>query len=78
MARKREPNLEFITNDELINELRKRFDYLLIVGCVKRTNQRDDYLMSFVGTYHGILGLCELGRLAAEAGGDDGKDYFIS
>tara|TARA_Y100001938_G_scaffold137054_1_gene200743 strand:- start:388 stop:618 length:231 start_codon:yes stop_codon:yes gene_type:complete len=70
----RRPSLDFVTTDEILKELKKRFDDFIIVGSAKRTSEQDDYVITFKGTYHGILGLCELGRLAAEAGGDDVKD----
>ena len=63
-------HLDFIPSDQLILELKKRYDDFVFVGNQKRTGTVDDYVVSFKGTYHGILGLCEMARIAAEAGGD--------
>tara|TARA_R100001082_G_scaffold111118_1_gene93474 strand:+ start:1165 stop:1383 length:219 start_codon:yes stop_codon:yes gene_type:complete len=62
--------LEFIPSDKLILELKKRFDDFVFVGSQKRTGTVDDYVISFKGTYHGILGLCEMARMASETGSD--------
>ena len=62
--------LDFVPSDQLILELKKRYDDFVFLGNKKMTGTVDDYVVSFKGTYHGILGLCEMARLAAEAGGE--------
>tara|TARA_R100001463_G_scaffold57630_4_gene109906 strand:- start:14 stop:229 length:216 start_codon:yes stop_codon:yes gene_type:complete len=61
-------HLDFFPTEELIKELKKRYDDFVFLGNKKRTNTNDEYTVSFKGTYHGILGLVHMASLAAEAG----------
>tara|TARA_R100000458_G_scaffold59292_1_gene69432 strand:+ start:1786 stop:2019 length:234 start_codon:yes stop_codon:yes gene_type:complete len=70
--------LDYVTTPELIKELQRRYDDLVLIAASQRTPRDEDLIVSISGSYHGILGLTEIARMAARAGdgsyGDEDKD----
>ena len=68
--------LQFIPSDDMIKELQRRFDELVVIGASQRTRQTEDLTVAFSGSYHSCVGLIELGRIAIQAGGSsDDEEY---
>ena len=68
MAGKRSPDLNFVTNAELLEEIQKRMDSMIFVGQASRTKQQDELSAIFKGTLHACLGLCEVSKLMVISG----------
>tara|TARA_R100000664_G_C2677250_1_gene86782 strand:- start:128 stop:352 length:225 start_codon:yes stop_codon:yes gene_type:complete len=67
--------LEYHSTPELLTELQRRFDDSVFVGAAKVTGTTEDFVISLMGSYHSVLGLTMIARMAAEAGdGTHGKD----
>ena len=51
---------------------------MVLIAASQRTPRDEDLIVSISGSYHGILGLTEIARMAARAGdgsyGDEDKD----
>ena len=62
-------DLSFVSSEDMLNELRKRFDESIFVGSMKRTEKVEDLTILFSGSYHSCIGLIEVGRMALQAGG---------
>tara|TARA_R100000808_G_C2095197_1_gene114130 strand:+ start:553 stop:795 length:243 start_codon:yes stop_codon:yes gene_type:complete len=60
--------LEYCSTPSLLKEVQRRFDDSIFIGNSKVTEKSEDYIVSLIGSYHGILGLTVLARMAAEAG----------
>jgi hypothetical protein len=56
-------DLEYIPTTDLIDELQKRMDCIVIVGSANRTEKEDSLLFVGKGSFHGCLGLCEAAKL---------------
>jgi len=63
--------IEFLETDELIHELKKRFDEMLFIGYTKKTKSEDNYTISVKATTHGGYGMIEILKRAADAHGED-------
>jgi len=59
--------IEFMETDELLHELKKRFDEMMFIGFQAKTNSSDSYSISVKSTLHGSFGLIEILSRAAEA-----------
>lgn len=59
--------IEFMETDELLHELKKRFDEMMFIGFQSKTNSSDSYNISVKSTLHGSFGLIEILSRAAEA-----------
>lgn len=59
--------IEFMETDELLHELKKRFDEMMFIGFQSKTNSSDSYSISVKSTLHGSFGLIEILSRAAEA-----------
>ena len=68
MASKKSPDLNFVTNIELLDEIQKRMDSMVFVGQASRTEQQDELSAVFKGTLHSCLGLCEVSKLMIISG----------
>ena len=67
--------LEYHSTPDLLTELQRRFDDSIFIGSSKVTGDTEDYVLSLMGSYHSILGLSMIARMAAESGdGSHGKD----
>tara|TARA_Y100001963_G_scaffold113652_1_gene157452 strand:+ start:1660 stop:1875 length:216 start_codon:yes stop_codon:yes gene_type:complete len=64
-------DLEFVESKNLIKELQKRHDEMVIIGAVKRTGETEDLTVAFAGSYHACVGLMEIGKLALMGGTSD-------
>lgn len=63
------PNhLELVSSTDLIQELQARFDDFVLIAAQHRTKLMDDITVCFGGSLHGVFGLLDLARLAAESG----------
>ena len=61
-------DLDFVTTEDLIIELQRRHDEIIVMGSMKRTGDVEDLTVAFSGSYHACVGLLEVGRLAMQAG----------
>jgi hypothetical protein len=59
--------IEFMQTDELIHELKKRFDEMLFIGYSAKTKSEDNYSISVKSTLHGSYGLIEVLTRATDA-----------
>lgn len=59
--------IEFMQTDELIHELKKRFDEMLFIGYSAKTKSEDNYNISVKSTLHGSYGLIEVLTRATDA-----------
>tara|TARA_Y100000588_G_scaffold391724_1_gene501210 strand:+ start:349 stop:567 length:219 start_codon:yes stop_codon:yes gene_type:complete len=66
------PNITFIPTSALLEELQVRMDSLIFVGQAARTEDEEELTAVFKGTFHSVLGLCEVAKLMITSG--DGKD----
>ena len=67
-------DLEFVSSAELIIELQKRHDEMVLVGASKRTSDIEDLTVSFSGSYHCCIGLIEVGKIALLGGTGEEHD----
>lgn len=70
-------DLNYVTSDEMLRELRNRFDEMVFLGSLKRTKQVEDLTVLFSGSYHSCLGLVEVGRMAIQTGGTNGDEDAV-
>ena len=68
MAGQKSPDLNFVTNSELLEEIHKRMDSMIFVGQSSRTKKQDELTAIFKGTLHSCLGLCEVSKLMIVSG----------
>jgi hypothetical protein len=59
--------IEYITTEEIITELKKRFDELAFIGFAVRSKKEDGYTICFKTSMHGAFGLTHILSKAAEA-----------
>lgn len=59
--------IEFMETDELLHELKKRFDELMFIGFRSKSKSEDNYSICVKSTMHGSFGLIEILKRAAEA-----------
>jgi hypothetical protein len=52
--------IEFMETDELLQELKKRFDELLFIGYRAKSKGEDNYSIAVKSTLHGSYGLIEV------------------
>lgn len=62
-------DLSYVPSEDMLRELRRRFDEMIFLGSTKRTKQVEDLTVLFSGSYHACIGLVEVGRMAIQAGG---------
>ena len=60
--------LEFVSTEDLVKELQKRHDEMVIIGAMKRTGETEDLTVAFCGSYHSCAGLLEVGKIAIQTG----------
>lgn len=63
--------IEFMETDELLHELKKRFDELLFVGYKNKNKGEDNYSIAVKATLHGSYGLIEILTRATDAQAED-------
>lgn len=68
-------DLNFVSSEELIKELQRRFDEMVFIGASQRTQKTEDLTISFSGSYHACVGLMEMGRMAVQTGGSDDENF---
>lgn len=59
--------IEYMETDELIQELKKRFDEMLLIGYNCKKKNEDNYSICAKSTMHGSYGLIEVLSRAIEA-----------
>lgn len=59
--------IEYMETDELIHELKKRFDEMMFVGYHAKKKNEDNYSICVKSTMHGSFGLIEVLKRATEA-----------
>lgn len=59
--------IDYMTNDELLLELKKRFDELAFVGYTYHKGKQDTYAICIKSSLHGGYGLLEVLKRAADA-----------
>ena len=60
--------LELVATTVLLAELHRRFDDSIFVASAKMTKDEEDIVLSLMGSYHSVLGLSVIARMAAESG----------
>jgi|TARA_R100001460_G_C3431132_1_gene162200 hypothetical protein len=63
-----------IPSEAMIKELQSRFDEMVFLGAEHRTRSSEDITVAFAGSYHAVIGLIEIGKLASKAGGALSED----
>jgi hypothetical protein len=63
--------IEFMETDELLKELKNRFDELLFIGYQAKKKNEDNYSISVKSTLHGSYGLIEVLTRATDAHAED-------
>ena len=66
--------LELIPTAALLTELHRRFDDSIFVASAKMTDDEQDIVLSLTGSYHSVLGLSVIARMAAESGDGSHND----
>ena len=61
-------NITFITTSALLEELQARMDSMIFVGQAARTAEEEELTAVFKGTFHSVLGLCEVSKLMIVSG----------
>jgi hypothetical protein len=59
--------IDYMTTDELLLELKKRFNEMLFVGYKEHPKKDDSYSICVKSTLHGTYGLIEVLTRAADA-----------
>lgn len=59
--------IEFMETQELLHELKRRFDEMMFIGFTVSTKHIDNYTINIKGPLHGTYGLIEVLRRAADA-----------
>jgi lipid A disaccharide synthetase len=59
--------IEYMETDELLQELKKRFDELMFIGYKQQTKREDSYQIAVKSSLHGSYGLIEVLTRATEA-----------
>ena len=62
-------DLSFTPSEDMLKELQSRFDEMVFLGAMHRTKSSEDITVAFSGSYHAVIGLIEIGKLASKAGG---------
>ena len=65
--------LEYHSSSALLKEIQRRFDDSIFIASSRMTDEAEDIVLSLKGSYHSILGLSVIARMAAESG--DGTRY---
>ncbi len=68
-------SVDFIPTEKLVKELQKRFDEMIFIAASSRTNETEDLVVSFSGSYHSCLGLVRLGEVALQSGASPDENY---
>lgn len=59
--------IDYMTNEELLAELKKRFEEMAFIGYANRKNKEDTYAICVKSSLHGGFGLIDILRKAADA-----------
>lgn len=59
--------IEYMETQELLHELKRRFDEMLFIGYAASTKHIDNYTINIKGPLHGTFGMIEVLRRAADA-----------
>jgi len=68
-------NITFITTSALLEELQGRMDAMIFIGQASRTEDEEELTAVFKGTFHSVLGLCEVAKMMITSG--NGKNEEI-
>ena len=63
--------IEFMETQELVHELKKRFDEMMFIGFQPKSNHADNYHIAIKSTLHGAFGMIEVLSRAADAHVED-------
>jgi hypothetical protein len=67
-----EENLAFVATEDLLKELKTRYDQMLFIGYKNTTSKRTDYHCCCNAELHEVMGLASMAmRMAEEAAADD-------
>lgn len=64
--------IDYMTNEELLTELKRRFEEMAFVGYTNRKNKEDTYAICVKSSLHGGYGLIEVLKRAADAQENEG------
>lgn len=70
------PSLDFVETTDLVREILRRSDDILIIGCTNRTALEDSLIWSAQGSFHSCLGLLEVGKMLLRKGDEDGSNII--
>lgn len=65
-------NLTFVPTTSLLEELQVRMDSMIFIGQSSRTEDEEELTAVFKGTFHSVVGLCEVAKIMIVSG--DSKD----
>ena len=68
-------DLQFFPSQDMIKELQRRFDELVVIGSSKRTEKTEDLTVAFSGSYHACVGLIEIARMAVQTTESDDDQF---
>lgn len=63
--------LEFTSTEDLLKELKGRYDQMLFIGYKNSTSKRTDYHCATNAELHEVMGLANMAMRMAEAASDD-------
>lgn len=66
-----EQPLAFTPTEDLLKELKVRYDQMLFIGFKNTTNKRTDYHCATNAELHEVMGLANMAMRMAEAAADD-------
>ena len=67
-------NITFITTSALLEELQGRMDAMIFIGQASRTEDEEELTAVFKGTFHSVLGLCEVAKMMITSGNGKHED----
>jgi len=64
-------NLELVSTESLLTEIKNRFDSMFFIGYKNTTTRRDDYQCATNASIHEIYGLLEMAKMIVSEKADD-------
>lgn len=61
-------DITFIPTADLLEELQARMDSMIFIGQASRTENEEELSAIFKGTFHSVIGLCEVAKLMVVSG----------
>ena len=67
-----EQPLDFIPTEDLVSEIKRRYDSMFFIGYKRTTNKRSDYHCATNADPHEVIGLLEMAKdIARDIGASD-------